>query len=717
MDASLRKAAMALGLGCSIGAASAQSLPAGFNLDNRLSGRSAPTGVYFAHDGRVFVTEKGGTIYVYQNLLDPAPQLLVDLSSQVHDFWDRGLLGFALDPRFPEQPYVYVQYAYNGGLFPASDPTPWAPRWPSTDCPSPPGATTSGGGCVISGRISRLTVTGNTAADEQVLIEDWYQQYPSHSVGTILFGPDGYLYAGGGDGASFNWGDYGQTGNAAWPDQRSPLNAADPNSQATNQGGSLRSQGLEMESQYVGQQVWLNGTIIRINPADGSHAPGNPLATTGLSENAKRIIAYGLRNPFRFTVRPNTGEIWVGDVGDTAWEEINRIPAVPADGSATLLNFGWPCYEGRGHHGNFVGPICTGLYANGDTGGRTPQTPPWYAYQHVGSSDTTGLAFYEGSSYPAQYHHSLFAADNSRQILFNIPFVDANGDGVPDAPPDSSAGAFFGGSLATAVQLISGPGGDLFFPNVNTGKVSRLWYCGGGCTNQAPSAAIALDVASSADGAPRAIGFTAANSVDPNDGDTLGYDWDIDGDGNFGDASGATVSRMYGVPGSYRVAVRVSDGAGASDVQSVLVTVREGVADLAVALDDGVTSARPGDVLHYVLTVTNQGPDAVFGAAVATTLSTQLADITWTCAATGSASCSGSGSGEVADSVDLPAGGGATYAITATLAASANAPIESQASVAAPSGTGDPNPADNQASDVDALDDTIFADGFDPAGS
>lgn len=713
MKAWQRTMAVAVLAGLATGTVSGQVLPSGFHLDNRLPNRTEPTGVYFAHDGRVFVTEKSGRIFVYQNLLDTAPQVFADLSAQVHDFWDRGLLGFALDPRFPEQPYVYVQYAYNGGLFPADDPTPWAPRWPATECPSPPGATSAGGGCVISGRVSRLSVDGATAGNEQVLIEDWFQQYPSHSIGTILFGPDGYLYAGGGDGASFNWGDYGQTPNPDWPDQRSPLNPADPNDQATNHGGSLRAQGLEVESQYVGQQVWLNGTIIRINPADGTPAPGNPLAASGLSDNAKRIVAYGLRNPFRFTVRPGTSELWLGDVGDTSWEEINYLPAVPAQG-ATLRNFGWPCYEGRGHHGSFTGPICTALYSGGDSGGRTPQTQPWYTYAHVGGSDITGLMFYQGSSYPAAYRNSLFFSDNSRRILFNIPFVDADADGIPDAPADSSATAFFGGVSAKAVQLSSGPGGDLFFANLEEGRVSRVYYCDG-CTNQAPSAAIALDAASSADGPPRTIAFSAANSVDPNAGDTLSYDWDLDGDGNFGDATGVTASRAYTTIGSYRVAVRVSDGAGASDVQSMPVTVRAASADVGVTLDDGVDSARPGDTLHYVLTVRNQGPDPVAGVAVATALSPRLSGVAWTCTVAGGASCAASGSGDVADAVDLPAGASVTYAITAAVAATADGPIQSAASATLPAAAEDPNPADNSAVDVDALDDTIFADGFDPA--
>ena len=693
----------------------AQTLPTGFQRSDPIVARALPTGVFFAHDGRVFVTEKSGLIYVYQNLLDVNPQVFADLREEVHDNWDRGLLGFVLDPRFPERPYVYVQYAYNGGLFPASDPVPWSPRWPGcpvdnpfcgvnggTDyCPNPPGDTDDG--CVIAGRVSRLEVDGNTANNETVLVEDWYQQFPSHSIGTILFGPDGYLYAGGGDGASFNFHDLGQVVNATYPDQRSPA----------GEGGSLRSQGLELEAQYT-DQVWLDGAIIRIDPATGAGAPGNPLAFGTNTPNAQRIIAYGLRNPFRFTFRPGTGELWLGDVGENSWEEINRIPALPIVGNGTLQNFGWPCFEGRQQHAGFNEPICLGLYANGNTGGRTPWSPPWYTYNHSsGSSDVTGLAFYEGTTYPAQYQNSLFFADNSRTVIFNIPYVDANADGIPDPPADGTAIAFFGGNNATAVQLTTGPGGDLFFANINNGVISRISYCNG-CSNLAPSAAIALDAGSVADGGARTIAFTAANSVDPNTGDTLTYDWDLDGDGAFGDASGVTASRLYSNAGSYRVAVRVTDSSGARDEQSVLVTVTP-IADVGVTLDDGVTDVFPGDALSYTLTVTNHGADAVDGETVTSALSNQLTIVGWTCAATGGATCTASGTGDVADSVMLPAGASVTYAIVTTIAAGASGELVSTATVAAPAGSIDPNPADDEAIDTDSvITDRIFANGFDP---
>jgi len=193
-------------------AASAATLPAGFQESVVFSGLTNPTAVRFAPDGRVFVAEKRGVIKVFDSLTDTTPDVFADLNVNVYNFWDRGLLGMALAPNFPTSPYVYVLYTYDHEL----GSTAPAPRWGtsgvySDPCPTPPGATTDG--CVVSGRLSRLQAAGNVmTGPEQVLIEDWCQQYPSHSIGAVEFGPDGNLYASGGDGASFNFADWGQDG-------------------------------------------------------------------------------------------------------------------------------------------------------------------------------------------------------------------------------------------------------------------------------------------------------------------------------------------------------------------------------------------------------------------------------------------------------------------------------------------------------------------------
>jgi glucose/arabinose dehydrogenase len=113
----------------------------------------------------------------------------------------------------------------------------------------------------------------------------------------------------------------------------------------------------------TGDPVGLSGTIIRIDPATGEGLPTNPLAESP-DPNARRIVAHGLRNPYRFTVRPGTSELWIGDVGWNEWEELNR--SLGSD--RQLDNFGWPCLEGEARTRGYDQldlDICEDLYAEG----------------------------------------------------------------------------------------------------------------------------------------------------------------------------------------------------------------------------------------------------------------------------------------------------------------------------------------------------------------
>ena len=93
----------------------------------------------------------------------------------------------------------------------------------------------------------------------------------------------------------------------------------------------------------MGDSTGFDGSVLRLNPLTGQALPDNPLFG-GASADDDRIVAYGLRNPFRMTVRPGTNEVWVGDVGWNIWEEINRVVS-PTDG--TIENFGWPVTKAR----------------------------------------------------------------------------------------------------------------------------------------------------------------------------------------------------------------------------------------------------------------------------------------------------------------------------------------------------------------------------------
>ncbi|NUS53702.1 MAG: PKD domain-containing protein [Streptomycetaceae bacterium] len=534
--------------------AAAGTVPASFQDQTVFSGLSSPVDVEFASDGRVFVAEKSGLIKVFANTSATTPTVFADLRTQVHNYWDRGLLGMALAPNFPADPSVYVLYAYD------APPGKSAPYWGTAGadadgCPNPPGPQTYG--CVVTGRLSKLTATGNTAGPEQVLITDWCQQFPSHSTGSLAFGPDGYLYASAGDGASFDWADYGQTG-ASGPiagkdpipanpcgDAPSPIGTA--LTAPTAEGGALRAQDVRT----TGDPTALNGSVIRIDPATGQGAPGNPFASSG-DANARRIVAYGMRNPFRIGFRPGTSELWVGDVGWSTWEEVDRITS-----TASATNFGWPCYEGNARQGGYESNnlnLCTSLYAQGAGAVKAPH----YAYNHgaavaandgcptANGSAISGIAFSPATNYPSQYQKSLFFADHSRRCIWTMA-PDANG--LPD-PTKISVFA----SNVNPVQLKTGPDGDIYYVDLEGGRVARLHY-----TGSRPTARLTATPTNGT--VPLTVAFDGTASSDPDAGQTLSYAWDFDRNGTT-DATTPTATWTYSAPGTYHPQLTVTDPTG-----------------------------------------------------------------------------------------------------------------------------------------------------------
>src|SRR6476646_1009154 len=91
----------------------ASVVPNGFTDSPVLTGLTQPIAGRVSPDGRVFVAEKSGIIKVFPSLSSSTPTVVADLRTQVDNYWDRGLLGFTLDPNFPTNPYIYVLYAYD----------------------------------------------------------------------------------------------------------------------------------------------------------------------------------------------------------------------------------------------------------------------------------------------------------------------------------------------------------------------------------------------------------------------------------------------------------------------------------------------------------------------------------------------------------------------------------------------------------------------------
>jgi PKD repeat protein len=532
---------------------SAQTVPSGFTESGVIAGLTEPTAVRFSPDGRVFVAEKSGLIKVFDDLSDSTPTVFADLRTKVHNFWDRGLLGLALHPGFPTAPWVYVLYTHDAAIGGT------APRWGDM-CPSPPGATEDG--CVVSARLSRLQASGNVmTGSEQVLLEGWGQQYPSHSIGALAFGADGALYVSSGDGASFTFVDYGQDGSPLNPLGDPPVPVGSLQTPPSAEGGALRSQSPRRPA---GEPVVLNGAILRVDPETGAPLPENPLFSHP-DPMARRIVGYGLRNPFRIITRPGTSEIWIADVGWADWEELNRISAPT---TFPVTNFGWPCYEGPGRQPGYDAAnltLCEQLY-----GTPTAVTAPYYTYHHAervvpgescptGSSAITGLAFYGGGSYPPAYTGALFFADHSRRCIWAM-FPGASG------LPDPATRSTFVASARNPVDLQIGPGGDLFYVDLTGGTIRRVTYASG---NQPPTAVIqAVPLFGPV---PLTVGFSGTASSDPDAGQALTYSWDLNGDGVFGDSTAAEPSFTYATAGNYTVRLRVTDPLGASHTATVVI--------------------------------------------------------------------------------------------------------------------------------------------------
>ncbi|MDX6373561.1 MAG: hypothetical protein QOD98_2549, partial [Nocardioidaceae bacterium] len=537
------------------------TLPTGFADVTAIDHVSEATAVAFAPDGTAFVALKTGVIKSFD--YDSASGTFedwtqatnfADLSTNVDNYWDRGLTGITPDPQFGTagHNFVYVNYTYNRD--PRDNP-PVVPKWGDPgqqydDCAAPATTDPPTAGCVVMMRVTRLSAVKNAAGwemtgPEKELLASGCFQFGSHASGDVAFGPDGKLYASAGEGASFDTLDYGQYANPCM----------DP----SQEGGSLRSQDYRSASDALG----VDGSVVKMDPATG-FTPSQGTASSWL-------VAYGQRNPWRLTFRPGTNELWSGDVGASNWEEVNRIPDVTQVTSP--VNRGWPCYEGS-YTGSLVQPgwdaldlpLCETLYAQGPSA----VSAPYFSYQTRGglltpgedcqndTSSVSGVAFGSASSnYPAAYKGAMFFSDYARSCVWVLG-KKANGDPDPDVIQP------FVQDAETPVDLVSGPGGDLYYvdyglddqgvPTENAAGVHRIVYTG---SNAGPTARIVANPTSGV--APLNVSFDGTTSTDP-DGDALTYAWDLDGNGSY-ETSGSNPSHTYAL-GTYTVSLKVDDGHG-----------------------------------------------------------------------------------------------------------------------------------------------------------
>ncbi|MBK9074423.1 MAG: PKD domain-containing protein [Flavobacteriales bacterium] len=599
-------------------------VPAGFNDVVSMGGWNAPQGAVWDANDRMYVWEKAGKVWIVENGIRLA-QPLIDLShttgtGEVGDWRDHGCLGFALDPNFLVNGYIYLMYMVD--------------RHHLMNFGIPGGTYFTGVNEYYSAtimRITRYTATGPTFntvnyGTRLVLVGETKKTgipelHESHSTGTLLFGTDGTLLATVGDGASYNSADVGSA-----PETYYITALADSIIRPNENVGALRAQMVNCH----------NGKLLRIDPATGNGVPSNPYYDPAQPRAPKsRVWAMGLRNPFRAALRPGTGStdpavgdpgtVYIGDVGWDQWEELN----VCYEGG---MNFGWPLMEGLEPMPNyqatagknfdapnplFNGTSCTvdffnfkdllkqdtPIHLNGhpnpcDGSQQIPNTVPHFFHarpaidwQHGVNRARTGIfsagvaatidlnavgspvpgpmfggfaaiggTWLSGTGWPAGYQNVYFHGDYPGAWIRRFNF---NSQDAPVSVHD------FGSNMGAVIWMGEGPEGCLYYVRYDSNELRRI------CYSQAvnlPPVAVASQNVQYGPG-PLNVQFNGAGSYDP-ENSAITYLW------NFGDGQTSTAqnpahlfSPNPNVLTSYTVTLTVTDGNLQTNQTTLLVSV------------------------------------------------------------------------------------------------------------------------------------------------
>ena len=365
---------------------------------SRITGLSSPIDIVNAKDGsnRIFIVQQGGTIRVYNQALTVGSDFLT--VTGITAGGERGLLSMAFHPNYAANGFFFVYY-------------------------------TNGSGDL---ELARYHVSGspNVAdpASKVVVLTIPHPTNSNHNGGKLNFGTDGFLY--------FATGDGGGAGDV-------PNNA---------QNGAV-----------------LLGKMLRIDVNTSATAPfytippTNPfttVATDPTSTIRDEIWAFGLRNPFRWSFDRANGDMWIGDVGQGAWEEVDYIPS-PLTGG---LNFGWRCYEGNN-------PF--------NTAGCLPQAsyyPAIFQYDHgaSGGQAIIGGFVYRGPDFPSLQGYFIAADEvsgNQWKILKTGP---ATFNVIPQAAAGLPANISSFGEAENGTLYAVNLGGSLFRVDVSVVLPARL---------------------------------------------------------------------------------------------------------------------------------------------------------------------------------------------------------------------------------------------------
>ena len=410
------------------------------------SGLIQPTAIDWSADGRnLYVSEKAGIVKVFRNgQLVSAP--IIDISAVVNNFSDRGLLDVAVHPDLDNNPYMYLLYTYD-------PPEVWNHVGNGYAGPDETGNR--------AGRLMRITLdeatnfTTMVAGSETILLGNastWdnfnafttsivnFAEPPAgqnpdgsyirdfinsdsttHTIASLEFAIDGSLFVSIGDGASYN--------------------QMDPR--------AVRVQDIDS----------LSGKILRIDPITGKGLSDNPFFNGDADANRSKVYQLGLRNPFRIAVDDVTGRLFIGDVGWTAWEEINT--------GDPGTNFGWPYYEGgQGYNivtpGGYLGlPSGQEFLANGGQA-----TPSIISLSHAGDGINAIVMgdVIRGGNLGLLYEGDIIFNDLGQGIVRR---ASVNADGQVTEISAFTTGAQY------VVDMRQGVDGEMYFVDLLDGQIGR----------------------------------------------------------------------------------------------------------------------------------------------------------------------------------------------------------------------------------------------------
>lgn len=371
-----------------------QSVPSSFTADVQVQDMTRPGDFCFLPDGRVLIADLPGQVHVFVESAGSSVTTIGTVPSVAYS-GERGLLSVIADPGFAGNGYFYVLYTSSAAPLLHLD------RFTCTGDRNNPTSTNLSFSVSSRRAILTLPQTGNI-----------------HNGGSVRFGPDGKLYVSAGD-------DF------------SPCDAQD----ILSQRGCL----LRLDCSLLGSSP---STVL---PPYSLLDPGdNPLS--GSSDFRRLVIAIGFRNPFRMEIDPVTGNLYIGDVGESAQEEINEY--VYQTGALTVANYGWPWREG-----SQAGPGCSGT--------QPPSLVDPIVSYNIGPSGRSviGGAFYRNqggaSDFGAAYEGSLFYSDFFSGQIRRLVKVGAVWQPAPAVPGQPSSTAWADG-FSFGVALRQGPEGALW---------------------------------------------------------------------------------------------------------------------------------------------------------------------------------------------------------------------------------------------------------------